>query len=156
MSTNINDLFPSRWLKAADLKGREPVLTIRKVAYEPVGQAKTMKAIVYFERVEKGLVLNKTNATRIVQIAGSGVIEEWVGVQIKLYSTQVEFQGDLTDAIRIRPVTASKHNPLRPAEALPTAKRQEPDTPMPTQDPFADSPASDADEGPLTSDDIPF
>ena len=116
---NINDYFPSKYLKASDLKGREPVLTIKGVIREEVGQKREMKPILYFKEAQKGLVLNKTNAGRVTQIAGSGIIDEWKGVQVKLYATEVEFQGDTVDAIRIKPVTGSKQNPLRPAEQTP-------------------------------------
>src|SRR5262249_49105138 len=138
--SNINDYFPSKYLKASDLKGREPVVTIRAVNYEPVGQAKQMKPVVYFAKVEKGLVLNKTNATRITQIAGSGVIEEWIGVQIKLYATQVEFQGELTDAIRIKPPQPSRTNHLRPAPVPSDVPQQQLASMMPpTNDVFSDN-----------------
>ena len=151
---NVNDYFPSKYLKASDLKGREPVLTIRAVNYEPVGQAKQMKGVVYFQKVEKGLVLNRTNANRITQIAGSGVTEEWVGVQIKLYATSVEFQGEPTDAIRVRPPNASRTNSVRPAEVMPNfPPKAAPAAPEP--DIFSDS-EPDPDRQPLTDDDIPF
>src|SRR5262245_59123705 len=151
---NINDYFPSKYLKASDLKGREPVLVIKTTKYEPVGQARQMKAVVYFERVEKGLVLNKTNANRITQISGSGVTEEWVGVSIKLFATQVEFQGELTDAIRIRPPQPSRTNALRPAPIPPEAPAQL-DSMMPSSDAFSDADVEPARET-LSDDDIPF
>jgi len=113
--SNVNDYFPSKWLKAADLKGKEPVVIIREIAYEPVGQKREMKPVVYFRGQEKGLVLNRTNANRIIQIAGSADTDEWVGVSIKLYATEVEFQGQLMDGLRVKPPQASKQNPLRPA-----------------------------------------
>lgn len=152
---NINDYFPSKYLKASDLKGREPVVTIKEVVYEPVGQAKQMKAVVLFKETQKGMVLNKTNANRITQIAGSGVTEEWRGVQIKLYSTQVEFQGEPTDAIRVKPVNASRQNALRPADALPSFSAPAPAA-APTGDIFSDGTTPDPDRQPLTDDDIPF
>jgi hypothetical protein len=148
---NIDEFFPSKYLKASDLKGREPVLTIAKVLYEPVGQGKQMKGVVYFDKVEKGLVLNKTNANRITQIAGSGITEEWRGVQIKLYTAQVEFQGAPVDAIRIRPPQASKANALRPSEVLPVA----PSAQAPVTDAFADAAVETAREV-LDDSDIPF
>jgi len=152
---NIDTLFPSRWLKASDLQGREPAVTIKEVKYEPVGQAKEMKAVVYFQNVRKGLVLNKTNANRITQIAGSGITEEWVGVQIKLFSTSVEYQGEPTEAIRIRPVNPARQNPLRPAEAF--APHPPPARPVPppaARDDLFEGQAPDSE--PLTDEDIPF
>jgi len=115
---NINEFFPSKYLKASDLNGKEPVVTIKKVVREEVGQKRDMKPIVYFEKVGRGLVLNKTNANKIIQIAGSGVTEDWKGVQIVLFSTEVEFQGDTVDAIRIKAVGSSKKN-TRPDQQTP-------------------------------------
>lgn len=132
---NINEAFPSKYLKASDLKGTEPVLTIAKVAFEPVGQSKEMKAVVYFEGKAKGLVLNKTNATRIVQLSGSGLTEEWPGTRVKLYGSVTTFEGDEVECIRIRPSAG-------PAAALP---KPPPPPPPPSHD-----------EPPLTDDDIPF
>lgn len=145
---NINDYFPSRWLKAADLKGKEPVVVISAVKREAVGSKQDMKPCVYFKNVQKALVLNKTNANRITQIAGSGITEDWIGVSVKLYSTQVEYQGELTDAIRIKPVQASKQNPLRPA----------PQTPAGAFDDAVADTVPDPDRQPLETgdDDIPF
>jgi len=154
VSDNINDFFPSKWLKASDLKGREPVVTIKGVVREEVGQKREMKPIVYFKEAQKGLVLNKTNAGRITQIAGSGVVSDWKGVQIRLYATEVEFQGEMTDAIRIKPVQASKQNPLRPAE--PQSTRSQERTPADVFDDAVADTVPDPDRQPLGDDDIPF
>src|SRR5262249_38992954 len=113
---NANEVFPSKYFEAADLKGQGAGPIIPRGNDQPVGQQKQMKMVIYFRGHEKGLVCNKTNCSRIIQIAGSAMTEEWVGVQIKLYSTEVEFQGQVMDGIRIRPPKASKTNPLRPAQ----------------------------------------
>ena len=47
---NINDVFPSTYLKASDIRGKEPVVTIDRVEFEPVGRKREMKAVIYFNR----------------------------------------------------------------------------------------------------------
>ncbi len=115
---NIQDSFPSKYLKAADLKGRTVVVTIDRVEMEPVGQTKDMKPVVYFADKEKGMVLNKTNANKIMQITSSPVTEEWIGHRIALYPTETSFQGDMVDCVRVKPAPAV----VRPAVPAPKAK----------------------------------
>lgn len=113
---NINDAFPSNYLKAADLKGRSIVVTIDRVEMEPVGQNKEMKPVMYFVGKEKGMVLNKTNANKIMQLTESPVTEEWKGRSILLYPTETSFQGEMVDCIRIKgaPVGAKQPKPAPP------------------------------------------
>jgi hypothetical protein len=99
---NIQDAFPSNYLKASDLKGQQPVVTIDRVEFEPVGRTKEMKPVLYFVGKEKGIVLNKTNANNVANLAGTSMTEEWTGVRIRLYATHVEFQGESVEAIRIK------------------------------------------------------
>ncbi len=101
---NINDSFPSNYLKASDLAGRNVVVTIDHVDFEPVGREKEMKAVVYFIGKHKGVVLNKTNAKKITEIAGSALTEEWAGVAVTLYPTETEFAGETVECIRIKAV----------------------------------------------------
>jgi hypothetical protein len=133
---NINDSFPSNYLKASDLGGRGTVVTIKSVEFEAVGRDREMKAVVYFVGKEKGIVLNKTNARKITEIAGSALTEEWQGVAITIYPTETEFAGETVECIRIKPVAK-----------LP---RQAPKPPPPPVHEPADHSA------PLTDDDIPF
>ena len=128
---NINDAFPSNYIKASDLKNGQPVVVIDRIAFEPVGQKKEMKPILYFEGKEKGLVLNKTNAKNITGLVGSAETEDWIGFSIRLYATNVEFQGDTVEAIRVK--------------AAPVGSRRPP--PMPVAEP---------EMAPITDDDIPF
>jgi hypothetical protein len=126
--SDIRDAFPSKYLKASDLKGAQVTVTMDHVDHEPVGQNKEMKAVLYFEGKEKGLVLNKTNANKIMEITGSPVTEEWQGQRIRLYPTETNFGGETVDCIRIRPANGQA---TRMAAPPPVA-------------------------APLTDDDIPF
>lgn len=114
---NINDAFPSNYLKASDLGEAQPVVTIDRVEVEAVGRGKEMKPVVYFAGKQKGMVLNKTNSKKIAEIAGSMDTDDWHGVQIKLYSTEVDFQGETVEAIRIKPPQAAKAKP-KPAPVV--------------------------------------
>lgn len=130
---NINDAFPSNYLKASDLKGSQPLVTIDRVEFEPVGRTKEMKPVLYFVGKEKGIVLNKTNANNIANLSGTPETDQWHGVRIRLYSTHVEFQGETVEAIRVKAAP--------PNGATPHAVQPPPPTPAPV---------------PLTDDDIPF
>lgn len=120
---NINQAFPSKYLRAADIGDAQPVVTIEKVLMEEVGQGerKELKPVVYFAGKSKGLVLNKTNATMISRVAASDDTDDWKGVQIKLIAAEVEFQGELTMALRVREPKAKATKPAAAAAAVATA-----------------------------------
>jgi hypothetical protein len=118
---NINDAFPSNYLKASDLKGAQPVVSIDRVEFEPVGRDKEMKPIVYFAGKEKGLVLNRTNSKVIVSLTGSVETDEWRGFAIRLYATHVEFAGESVEAIRVKAAPAN-------------GRKREPEPPPPVED----------------------
>ncbi len=102
--SNVNDMFPSNYLKASDLNGSEVVVTIDHVTSEPVGQKRELKPILYFKGKDKGLVLNKTNAKKVQELSGSAQTEDWDGFKIKLFPTETEFGGETVDCIRIKAV----------------------------------------------------
>lgn len=134
---NIHDAFPSNYLKASDLQGQQPVVTIDRVEVEPVGRERQMKPVLYFINKEKGVVLNKTNANKIASLCGSPNTEDWHGFRVRLFSTMVEFGGDQVEAIRVKaaPPQAAQRQPVAP--------------PPPAPEPSDDAPN-------LTDDDIPF
>lgn len=96
---NMNDAFPSKYLSAADLNGAEPTVTISSCQMEKLGD--DMKPILYFEGKQKGLTLNKTNATTISALYGPES-DAWVGQKLTLYSIWTEFQGKPTQGLRVR------------------------------------------------------
>lgn len=99
---NINNAYPSRFLRSADIEG-DQTYTIKNIEVETVGQGKDAeeKPIVYFEEVEQGLALNKTNANAIAALYGPET-DAWPGKRVTLFSTEVEFAGKMTLAIRVR------------------------------------------------------
>ena len=109
---NINDAFPSQYLKASDLQGRVVQVTIDRCEYANVGKSQERKPILFFAGKEKGLILNKTNVNALLKMGLSPDTEEWGGIKIALVATEVEFQGDMVPAIRIKPPIAASKKPV--------------------------------------------
>lgn len=99
---NVNDAFPSKYLRAEDLKDREVAVIIDHVTMEEIGQEKQMKPAIYFRGKQKGVILNKTNATNIATAYGSDM-DNWSGQSVILFPAWVDMQGKTVQAIRIRP-----------------------------------------------------
>ncbi len=77
-----------------------------------------VKPVLYFDGGQKGLVLNKTNATAIAEDYGDDT-EAWTDREIVLFIQKVTFQGKLMPAIRVRvqatPQPVVQHAPAPPA-----------------------------------------
>jgi hypothetical protein len=100
---NINEVFPSNYLKASDLGGKKIRLTISHVDMENLGNES--KPVVYFEGKQKGLVLNKTKA-QILAAAYSPETNGWKGRDVGIYPTKVNFQGQMVDSIGLEPIAS--------------------------------------------------
>ncbi len=99
--------FNYEYLGSYSLDGKkEAVVTVNRLAQEKVTGQQGRKEdcfVVYFKEFDKGMILNRTNARAIEKVAGSGLIEDWVGVQVTLYVEKgVKAFGDVVDALRIR------------------------------------------------------
>ena len=115
--TTVSDAFPSNYLKAADLNNRTVKVVIDKVLFEEIGQNKDKKPVMYFQKVQKGLVLNKTNAEQIGSVHGQE-LEGWTGKEIELFSQMVPFNGQNVPAIRVRAAAEPEEPvPARPNRA---------------------------------------
>jgi hypothetical protein len=95
----VSDAFPSNYLKASDLQGRNVTVKIDRTEFEKIGDDR--KLILYFVGKEKGMVLNKTNANNIAYIYGDDT-DLWHGNEITLFEAMVDFQGKTVPAIRVR------------------------------------------------------
>lgn len=95
-----SDAFPSKYIAAADLQDKDVVVKITHVTTEEIGNKQ--KFICYFAGGKKGLVLNKTNWNTIVRITGRDDSDDWTGMEICLFPTMVDFQGDSVAAVRIK------------------------------------------------------
>ena len=105
---HIDQLYPSRFLRCADLNGKPMRVTISGIAREDVGGEP--KVIMSFTDGTKQLILNKTNARAVARILGDET-RGWAGHDILLTPAQVDFKGDIVDAIRVKAAPARKALP---------------------------------------------
>jgi len=96
---DVNTVFSGDTLKAADLQGREIPVIISKIEMKKFDSGN--KLLLHFDGKKKTLVANKTNSKRIASMYGPNT-DLWIGNQITLYVDQVDFQGNLVDAIRVK------------------------------------------------------
>jgi len=98
------DVFPAKFLKSADAKTKPILATISHVAMEMVGQGadQKKKPVLYLEEC-KPMVLNATNWEALEEAFGDS--DEWIGHTIKIKCGRTQFQGKVTDGLRIDPIT---------------------------------------------------
>ena len=59
------------------------------------------KPVLYFEKTDKGLVLNKTNAKTIAEMYGNNT-DEWIGKRIVLFRSECMAFGKEVECVRVR------------------------------------------------------
>lgn len=93
-----DELYPGRFLKASDFKGKQVTLKIASIKLEELEGEKgaQIKGIIAFDKTEKQLALNKTNGICLKEMFGKKV-QEWVGRRVTLFPTV--YGGD--DCIRV-------------------------------------------------------
>lgn len=121
---NVNEQFPSLYLKSSDLAGQMVKVQISDVKSEEIGTDRKM--IMYFVGKQKGMVLNKTNAKTLAEQFGDET-DNWVGAQIEIFSMKVDYQGRMVDGLRVRippqPRKANGNGPVTtPARFIPNAR----------------------------------
>lgn len=117
-----NDIFSSKYLSAADLRGRDVTVTIDTTSIEKMQNGEKKLALT-FRGKEKGMLLNKTNFNTIAAVLGLEDTDDWEGQQITLYPTETDFQGKMVDCIRVRRNAAALASKL----AAPAPPVDEPD-----------------------------
>jgi hypothetical protein len=120
---HIDELYPSRFLRCSDLDGRPMPVTIAGLKREDIGGEH--KSVLVFADDTKELILNKTNARAIAKVFGNETTA-WKGKQITLVPTQVDFRGDIVDAIRVR-ATPRRPGPTPTPQPAPTTPPQSDD-----------------------------
>lgn len=110
---NINNVFQSNYLKAADLEDKPHLCTIVDVSLVAMNDGE-QKLCVMFKEWERGLLLNKTNAHNISEFCGPET-DGWRGRQVVLQTALVDFQGKTVEAIRVRKPKTT----VQPMKAVP-------------------------------------
>jgi hypothetical protein len=104
--TDFDDLYGSKYLTANDLHGETQRRKIGKVDVvelkEKDGSTKR-KYVAYFEGVDKALVVNKTNATKLATAYGKDR-SKWVGVVVELYAEMTSLG---KEGVRLRPLRSA-------------------------------------------------
>jgi hypothetical protein len=113
-----SERFPSKYVKAADLKPEGAVVTIDRLEMEDVGQGKDKRSnpVLYFRNASRALVLNSINDETIGKLLGSDDDREWRGQKICLYPTTTTFGKEVVDCVRVRGVDGGEgdENPAPP------------------------------------------
>ena len=96
---DYDELFPGRFLKSGEFKGRKVKLTIKAIRLEQLPQDRgpdKTRGIVAFDETPKELVLNRTNGECIKAMFGRDT-DQWIGKRLVLFP--MPYQGDT--AIRV-------------------------------------------------------
>ena len=102
---DIRTAFPSKWLRAVDLDGKDHTLTIERVTVEDLGgngDPEDERPVLHFREPSKPLGLNRTNGNLIADRLGFET-DNWIGNKIVAFATKTEYRGRQVDCIRIRP-----------------------------------------------------
>jgi hypothetical protein len=93
-----------KWLRASDLEGKTHRVVISNTEIEEFKDDDgnvNQKICLSFEKKERSLLLNKTNARALAEGLGDEE-DEWIGKTIIMYPTTCEFQGSTVPCIRVR------------------------------------------------------
>ena len=115
-------LHPSRYLCAADLRGKDATVVIEKVFADDLpleGKSETKRGVILrFKGKQKALVANKTNLKTIAELHGP-YTSDWLGKAITLFPTTTRFGRSTVECIRVRPKVKNGAAPAPDAEAPP-------------------------------------
>lgn len=96
----VNEMIPSKFLKADDLDG-DVTVTIDRLANEEVGKEGEHRWVLYFREKPKGLVANVTNL-RALEAAYGDESDDWIGESITLFTMPVQYAGRTFQGVRER------------------------------------------------------
>ena len=154
-------LFPGRFLKAAEFKGKDVLVTISAIDLEDLPQEKggdKAKGIISFEGKKKKLVLNRTNGECLKAMFGRDT-GEWIGKRIVLFPdvwngdpcVRVRGSPDIANDIEFELKLPRKRPQTKVMKALGRANGSRPPAPPPNDPPPPppDAPETDGAEIPF-------
>jgi hypothetical protein len=117
----IDQMLPSKYLKVSDIEEEgERTVTIKEVKKTNMAQQDEppkYKFVLYFEGVEKGLVLNATNIKRIGKFIGDDT-DDWLGKAVTLYVDEnVPYGSDIVSGLRVKAASKKTVSPRQPSMA---------------------------------------
>lgn len=108
-------LYPSDYLKAPDLMGKDQTVTIDHVEWDDIPQAgkseKARKPVLILKSpdgrpIKKKLAMGKNIARQVVEATGEKDAGKWGGKQITLYGTTCRgVEGKQVECVRVRAKT---------------------------------------------------
>ena len=112
MAKTISQGFPSKFIKAADLEGRDVRVSCEGIFDEDVGDSTgETKMVLHFVGKAKGLVLNRTNANVLIDAFGDDR-DAVMGKPVILYPSEPPYLGKIVPCIRIKIDTATAAVPV--------------------------------------------
>ncbi len=102
----IDDLYPSKYLKGMDLQGHSVTLRIERVGlekfYDQQSRAEVEKLVIYFVGKQKAVIAGKSLSYEIANICGSKNTDGWVNKEIVLFTERKLIFGRELDVFRAR------------------------------------------------------
>lgn len=102
MGMDFDEMYPGKFIKAADLKGQDFTYTVKAIHLEELegNKGKQTKGILSFVESPKQLALNKTNGLCLKAMFGRDT-GKWVGKRVTLFPEPIDFE-DVEICIRVR------------------------------------------------------
>src|SRR5262249_45269396 len=114
MKRTLDGAFPSRFLTSTDIAGKNFTATIKSIDYEKMTDGKE-KPVVFFDGMRKGVVLNKTKAKFLAQLAKSNKFDDWIGLEIHIREGVTSFKGDEVSCIKFENTSAQQKAAVKDA-----------------------------------------
>lgn len=104
-------VYPTEYIKAPDLRGKDVTVTIARVAWENLvmeGGRRDKKAVIHMTnsrgvRLGKRWVVGKTVLKQLAASVGSPDVSQWIGRQVTMYPTTCKGKaGETMECIRVR------------------------------------------------------
>jgi hypothetical protein len=136
MGIKRSDVFPSKYISSADVDGREIELVIQSVEMEDVSDGE-QKAVVYFNKGTKGMVVNVTNWTTLEDAYGLDT-DSWIGQPVILTVERTTFKGKPTKGLRLKLPSQppNRQAAARPRPPAPPGQSENPGVDMDDEIPF--------------------
>ena len=104
--------FPSKYLTAADIEGKNFPATIERIEYEKMRDGGE-KPVAYLEGMNKAVVLNKTKAKFLTELTKSESFDDWIGVKVQIRNGVTNFAGDEVATIKFDRTPVAKKKQVK-------------------------------------------